>query len=265
MVRVELMKLFAHPFFFVSLALLLGATALAAASIAGKDPTAWRGPHAVEIFAAGTKWGLRLAEYVLLVYGAMLFAGEFDRGTIKVLLTRPVTRTDVFAAKAITGVILAILLVAAILSVAWGLGCAWGELGPVWDGDHYVVFIGADVLQSHLERALGTAIPSVVAFVFVGLLLSNLMESSGYAVALALIAAVAINAATAMIASLAPCWAGFYPAYALETLQDYARGSATRWKPELHDQGLPLIVPLVTLALSSIGGFAVFRARNIIA
>jgi ABC-2 type transport system permease protein len=262
MIRVELMKLFAHPFFYVSVPIVLVATALAAWSAAGGGG-AFRRPHALELFATGAKWGLKLAGYVLVIFGAMLFAGEYDRGTIKVLLTRPVTRTDVFLAKCIVGLLLGLLLVAMVLATAWGVGCAAGELGASWDAEQYVTQFSEAQLDGHLHKALRTALLAVLAACFVGLFVSNLVESSGYAVAIALIVFIAVDTATVFFQGWAPYWASMYPSYAFDTLKSYAQGSSVSWKQSLHENHLPVWVPLSTMAACSAAGYAIFRARNI--
>ena len=113
LVRVELVKLTAHPFFVISLALVLLTTLLAGWVTAASSTTDWHRPHAVDIFAGASKWGIKLVSYVVLISGAMLFAGEFDRGTIKLLLTRPITRGEIFTAKALSSAIISLLLSAA--------------------------------------------------------------------------------------------------------------------------------------------------------
>ena len=262
MLRVELMKLFAHPFFYISVSILLVATALAAWSAAGGGG-AFRRPHAMELFATGAKWGLKLAGYVLVIFGAMLFAGEYDRGTIKVLLTRPVTRTDVFVAKCLAGLLLGALLIAMVLATAWGVGCAAGELGASWDSEQYVTQFSEAQLDGHLHKALRTALLAVLAACFIGLLISNFVESSGYAVAIALILYIAVDTATVFFQGWQPYWASTYPSYAFDTLKSYAQGSSVSWKPRLHDNHLPVWVPLWTMAACSGAGFAIFRSRNI--
>ncbi len=263
MLRVELLKLFAHPFFFASLAILLVATALAALAAANGEVTGFRRPHAMEIFASGARWGLKLSAYVLVIFGAMLFAGEFDKGTIKVLLTRPVTRTEVFIAKCLVGLLLAGILVTSVLGLAWGLGCAMGELGPAWDGENYVVMFPEAELDGHLAKALRTALLASVVGCFLGLLVSNTVESSGYAVAVALIVFIAIDTATAFFGSWAPYWAPYYPSYAFDTLKSYAQGSSTTWKAPLHEHGMAWKVPGLTMVACALGGYGIFRFRNI--
>jgi ABC-2 type transport system permease protein len=262
LVRVELMKLFAHPFFAVSLALVLATTLLAGWVTAATSATAWHHPHAVDIFASGSKWGLRLVSFVVLISGAMLFAGEFDRGTIKLLLTRPITRGEVFAAKAVSNAILALVLMGAVFGLAWGIGCWKGELGPVWDPEEYVSPVSSAALLGHLVQAIQTAVPSIIALGLLGLLLSNVVESSGHAVGLALVLAMGVGLATEVASRWEHYWVNTYPGYALSLLGEFARGKAARWR----DLGsLPWSVPLATALISLALGFIIFRRRNITA
>ncbi len=259
MLRVELMKLFAHPFFYTSLFIVLLATALAALA-ASSGTGGFRRPQAMEMFATGAKWGLKLSAYVLVIFGGMLFAGEFDKGTIKVLLTRPLTRTDLFAAKCAAGLLLGGVLVATVLALAWSVGCWVGEIGPAWDSETYYASFSEADLNGHLWIALKLALISAVAPCFLGLFISNLMESSGYAVAAALILFISADTATTFVGSWAPYWPAYYSSYAFETLRSFAQGSSMAWKDH---RGLPWQVPLAMMASCTAAGYVIFRWRNI--
>ena len=129
--RVEGLKVVHHPFLPVALAILAAVTLLAAWAFETKT-TVWSRPHALLLFALGAKSGLKIASFLLVIFGSLSIAGEFDKGTIRLLLTRPVTRTEVFIAKCLTGLALAALFFAIVLALSFGFGCLRGELGPVY-------------------------------------------------------------------------------------------------------------------------------------
>ncbi|MBI4566363.1 MAG: ABC transporter permease [Planctomycetes bacterium] len=266
--RVELMKLVRHPFFWISLALLVAATLLGAwgqTVFSGAKETVWRPHNAIQLFAYGAKLGVKMASFILVIFGAMLFAGEFDRGTIKILLTRPVTRTELFLAKGVTGFLLALFLFALVLALSFGYGCAHGELGPVWDTENYLTQSSEAQLADHAWRAVRLSAPAIVAAVFLGIAVSTLVESSGFAVAIALTLFIGVDLALGFLGTHAARYVfSLYPSYALDVLRGYAEGKSTMWRPELVRHTY-WSVPLASAGASSLLGYAVFRLRNITA
>ena len=267
--RVELMKLVRHPFFPLSLLLLAAATILGAwaqSDLFGSRPTVWRGPHALLLFAWGAKTGLKLASFLLVIFGSLFFAGEFDKGTIKLLLTRPVSRTDLFIAKTLTGLLLAALFLSLVLALAFGFGCLKGELGPVWDSEQYVSGVSDEQISAHAVKAVRLAAAGVAAAVFLGLAVSTLVESSGFAVAAALTIFLGSDLALGFLREESARYLfSWYPSAAFDTLRSYAEGSATRWRPAIEEGSVWLVVPAVSAGACSLVGYVLFRARNILA
>jgi hypothetical protein len=263
----ELLKLRAHPFFACSLALILLGT-LSGCFFLREDEKVWRAHNAIATFAGGAKVGLKLSTFVALVFGSMLFAGEFDRGTIKLLLTRPVTRTDLFAAKSVVAALLALFLVAAVLYVSLAVGCLQGELGPVWDGESYLSNTSYETLLGHAAHAVAMSVSAIVAAAFFGLLVSNATESSGFAVAIGLTLFIVVDEIVPRVFrddEVRRLFFNTYPGYAFDILRDFARGSSTGWK-QVFDNGRPYVwVPLASIAAFVAGGYAIFRRRNITA
>lgn len=267
LVRAEALKLSSHPFLYVALAL-VAASALGAGLLQPRlrqqEETVWQAYHSVQLFAYAFKWGLQIATYVLLVFASMLFAGEFDRGTIKNLLTRPITRADLFAAKCVTLAGLAGLLLGFALYVSLLYAFARGEAGPVWAGDQYGILRSWEEIRGHAVRAVGMSIPGFLAAGFLGLLISNWTESSGYAVAIALVLYLFSDFLTGMLSErLQQKTFLYYAPYALGKLQALAEGTTTRWSPEVVDGRLHLWVPAAYVAAFVPAAFAVFRARNV--
>ncbi|HZN62217.1 MAG TPA: ABC transporter permease subunit [Planctomycetota bacterium] len=268
--RVELMKIVLHPFFPVALVILTTVTILGAWAFEPKE-TLWRKPHALLLFAMGAKTGLKFASFLLVIFGSLSFAGEFDKGTIRLILTRPVTRTDVFIAKCLTGLILAALFFAAVLALSFGFGCLKGELGPVWDGEQGLILSTADTISGHAVKAVTLSVAGVLAAVFLGIGISTVVESSGFALAIALTLFIGTDLG----------WAGlirdehvfsWYPSYAFDTLRSFAEGSSTLWRSAAEARvnvgiAVPvwLAVPAAYAAVCSLVGYVLFRLRNILA
>lgn len=267
--RAEFLKLSANPFLYISLGVVALAVLVAAVfqpEFRKQGETAWRTLNASLLFVYGFKVGLKIATYVLLVFSSMIFAGEFDRGTIKNLLTRPISRADLFAAKCLTVVGLAAFLFGVTLWISLAYAFGRGDAGPVWDKDQYYLVRTGTEMGEHAVRAVLMSLPSFLVAGFLGLLVSNWTESSGYSVAIALILFLVGD----FVVDFFPDGAQrkvflYYAPYALEKLQALAEGTNTRWSPEVVDGRLHLWVPAAYAAAFIPAAFAIFRARNITA
>lgn len=265
----EFLKLSAQPFLYLALAALVLATIFSEIlqpMFGGQKETVWRTFNSVQLFAYGFRVGLKIATYVLLIFSSMLFAGEFDRGTIKNLLTRPVTRLEFFIAKCLTATGLAVLLYGFVFFVAaaWALGR--GDLGPVWDDSGYIIQRSGAEILAHARKAVFLGFLSFLAAGFLGILVSNLTESSGYAVAIALVVFLTGDLVTGMMGDRAKQKVFLYYApYALEKLTQFGEGTTTRWNPDIDARLLFLWVPLAYIAAFIPLAFGIFRSRNITA
>lgn len=269
LVAAEGLKLSSHPFLYVALGVTAAGILLAELLqplLMGQKETAWRSWHSAQLFTYGFQLGHKLATFVLLVFSAMMFAGEFDRGTIKNLLTRPVTRGEIFLAKLATTAGLGLLLYAFVLAVsaAWAL---WrGELGPVWDDSQYVMMRTSAEMMGHVRKALWTALPAFLAAGMLGLLVSTLLESSGFAVAMALVLYVFGDVVTGLLGQgLQQKVFLYYGPYALEKLRLFAEGSTTRWNARVDEGGLALWVPLAWMLAMLPAAFGIFKRKNVVA
>lgn len=267
--RAEMLKLRAHPFLPFAVVLLAAATlagALAPSALSAAEPSAWRPTSAMQLFAGGARHGLKMASFLLVIFGSLMVAGEFDRGTIKVLLTRPITRTELFASKCLAGFLLAALFVGGVLALAFGAGCAAGELGPVWARDNYLRLVPWETISDHAWTAMRLAVPATLAAVFLGITVSALVESSGFAVAIALALYLGLDIGLGLAGEgAARLFIGYYPAYSFDVLRQFAEGTAARWDSAVARSGRWWTIPAATAGLGSALAYVVFRMRNIIA
>ncbi|HZL70873.1 MAG TPA: ABC transporter permease [Planctomycetota bacterium] len=272
--RVELTKLVLHPFFPIALLILATLTLLGAWAFEPKT-TVWSGPHALLLFALGAKAGLKIAMFLLVIFGSLSFAGEFDKGTVRLLLTRPVTRTELFIAKSLTGLALAAFYFAVVMAISFGFGCLRGDLGPVWDGEQGLILSSADGISAHAAKAVKMSIAGVLAAVFLGIAVSTFVESSGFAVAIALTIFIGADLGLGLVREEQSRYLfSWYPAYAFETLRSFAEGSSTLWRPAAESPvslklfRLPtpwLWIPAVSALVCSGVGYVMFRIKNILA
>ena len=85
-----------------------------------------------------------VAAVITLVYASDIFAGEFVRGTVRVIISRPATRIKLYIAKMITALMLGILLMGVAYAAA-GIGC--GVLMTPTSGE-YVGYINGSAYSS---------------------------------------------------------------------------------------------------------------------
>jgi hypothetical protein len=101
---------------------------------------------------------------------------------------------------------------------------------------------------------------------FLGILVSNLTESSGYAVALGLGLFLVADLGTGMLLDRAKQkMFMYYPTYAIEKLTQFSEGTTTRWNPDIDAHLFYLWIPALYMACFIPLAFGIFRARNITA
>lgn len=265
----EFIKLFAQPFFYIAIVILAFVTisfGVGLPIVGGQKETVWRNYHAVQLFVYGFKPGLTVATYVLLIFSSMSMASEFDRGTIKNLLTRPITRLEFFTAKCVTVTGLAVLLYGFVFVIS-ALYALWrGDLGPVWYEADYIIQRDAGDILAYARKAVLMSFAAFLAAGFLGVLVSNLTESSGYAVAIALVVFLVSDLATGLLVDQGKQKLFmYYPAYALDKLKLFSEGGTTRWQPDIDARLLYLWVPAAYISSFIPLAFSIFRSRNITA
>lgn len=265
--RGEALKAFSHPFIYIAFAVIL-LVVLAATwlqfELSGGDKASpmWR-PNAVQIFAYGCKYGVKLVSLFVIIFAGMSFAGEYDKGTIKSLLTRPVTRTDLFLAKALFITLLTAVMLVAVFYLAFLLGLIAGDLGPIWDKENYKIQCRYDkLLDNLLMTSLLCLIPPFTA-AFMGIFISNLTESSGYAVAMSLILFSVLETTGGWVSEeTAKYIFNFFPDYAFNILKGIAEGKSTYiWDNAIFKLYLP--VTLGSLGLFGGTAYLIFRTKNV--
>jgi ABC-type transport system involved in multi-copper enzyme maturation permease subunit len=265
----ECLKLFAQPFLYIGLAAIFICTVLGELLqplLRGQNETIWRSYNSVQLFAYGFGPGLKVTTYVLLIFSSMMFAGEFDRGTIKNLLTRPITRFEFFIAKCVTISGLALLLFGFVFYVSAAVGLMFGDVGPIWHESQYYIHREGPVMLAFARKAVVMSFMAFLAAGFLGILVSNLTESSGYSVAIALVAFLVGDLAMGMLLDKAKeKFFMYYSAYPFEKLTQFSEGTNTKWNEGIDGQLLYLVVPALYIAVFIPLAFSIFRSRNITA
>jgi len=269
LVHAEFIKLLSQPFLYLALMIILWVVGLAEGLgpiVAGKAETVWRSHHAIRLFAYGFDWGLRIAGFVLVIFSSMMFAGEFDRGTIKNMLTRPITRTDFFVAKCLTVLVLGVGLYVFVLYGSLALALARGDLGPVWLADQYLIQRPYEMIATMARKAVVMSFLPFLAAGFLGALVSTWTESSGYAVAIALVLFLFGGFLTGMLpyGSERHSFLHYAP-YVIGQLGKYAEGATEYWDESIEARLLYVKVPLAYIAGFLPAAYGFFVRRNITA
>lgn len=266
LVRAEGLKALSHPFLAIAIVLMVG---VIVASVllqgGGGSQSGFSRANAIQLFSSGMKFGFQFVAFYVIIFAAMSFAGEYDRGTMKGLLTRPITRTELFLAKSIFLAILTFVLLFIVMYVSILMGLLTGDLGPVWDAEHYTIHLTYDELLDRTWTILLITLCSPLAAAFLGLLISNLTENSGYAVATALVLYSAIQIGQTFLGENEKKYLfTFFPGQALDVLSQYSGGTKTFPLDALHALvPYSLLVPAATVLFFGLIAYLRFRWKNV--
>jgi ABC-2 type transport system permease protein len=233
------------------------------------DPDAISGPLFVRLFANNSSY--LLLPLLALVFGSDIVSSEFSQGTIKLLLTRPVSRAAVLASKLAALVLAITLMVLAGGVVAYALGGAafgyrgWGA--PILTGFR---LSGGDAFDLTTVRALALWKETVLVFglawfaaLSVGalaLLTSVLLRSTAAAMGTMFAALIAGT----ILPRVAPSWEAQKYLFATNLpLPDYYSGSP----PPIPGItiGFAAAVLAVWAVAAVLAAFVVFLRRDVLA
>ncbi len=115
---------------------------------------------------------------LIVIVAASIFAGEFELGTIRLLLTQPIRRGNLLGAKfiamAVYNLVFMLLTVMAALLPAWFL-FGTGDLVVFLDG---IQFIQEDTFAGRLAWSFGFATLSMIAFSCLGMVFSLFFKNT---------------------------------------------------------------------------------------
>jgi ABC-2 type transport system permease protein len=234
----------------------------------GIDPDAISGPLFVRIFANASSY--LLLPLLALVFASDIVSSEFTQGTIKLLLTRPVGRARVLAAKlaALCLAITVMVLVGGLVAYAFG-GLAFGYRGwgaPVLTAFHFAggtfdtAAVRAIPLWEDVVLVFGLAWYAAIAVGALGFLASVLLRSTAAAMGTMFAALIAGT----ILPRVAPTWEAQKYLFATNLpLPDYYSGSP----PPI--EGITLLFAVVVLTVWAVAAvvtaFVVFLRRDVLA
>lgn len=258
LVVIEWIKLRSQLLFYLAIVLIVATTLLAAGSqVHGNADT-----HTLRIFATGAEYGLWMTSLFIVIFGTLIFSSEFDRGTMKNILTRPVTRTDVYLAKCITVLLLTIGFALLAFYVSLLYGSIQGQMGSVWaETSSYTILKTPEEVVKQAWKAVEIALPSLLATMFFGLMISCFFDSTGVAVAVALILFLLSGLVTEFIGNSSHLSFRYYPSHAMKVLQQITDGVSLKWN-ETVERWFS-IVPLIYTGVFAILSYLRFRMRDV--
>jgi ABC-2 type transport system permease protein len=280
LVRFELAKLFRQKLPWVVLIPIFGAVALVMlrgidVGEAAEDPLLRNG---FEYMTTSCLWALRLVSVFAVVVASLALSSEASQGTWRMVLVRPVTRTDVFVAKALVVAILVLALFALTVAVSYGLlhlvHGFWRDgsyMSPLTDGKFRLMGeeLVSDrertlpILAGDLRLALALSLLPLLASGFFGLLISALFDNTGAAVGLGLFFAVFLFG-FASVDRKAGRWVFSHAMeYGMTVAQHRARGlTDKKWEQDEIDRAWA--VPLVSGVAFLGAAWVVFRRKDIL-
>jgi ABC-2 type transport system permease protein len=149
--------------------------------------TAESGVNGFYALASSGRAGLVLAAILLLTFSAVQISGEATGGTLRLLLARPISRTDLLLGRAATLFLTSVLLVVVVAVTGWLAGLLTGGYGDVRDAQYGTVDYTAGQLTSVSLVVLAVSPLVLFAVACFGLFLSVLCDSSATAVTLAVL------------------------------------------------------------------------------
>lgn len=175
--RVEAAKALRMRFTYVGPVLV--ALTVAGASLA--HPLARDGHGDYGFIAYATGLGLNLLGLLLLVtYCAGTVSTELGRGTARLLLVRPLLRSEYLAAKLLFGMAYAAALVLVAGVASWSLALGFGDLRGVSLGGE-LMHTGGEMILAYLAAAALSLFPLWAAAAY-AVMISTLTRSSGAAI-----------------------------------------------------------------------------------
>lgn len=222
-----------------------------------------RGANGFLVLAASMRAGVVVAAILLLLFASTLLAGEGTAGTFRMVLVRPITRTDLILAKAGLLLLLVVAALLAISLVSGALGFLVGGYGDYVDVRYGQVDYTAGELARTVLLSLSLAPLALLAVGAFGLFWSSLFESASAAVTaatLAGIAALAVNLGLGREAAQLNLFT--YVDRYFEVLQSFSGGlSEHRFDARLVVPGL--LVPGISALVFLVVARTMFARRDI--
>lgn len=281
LVRFELAKLFRQKLPYVVLFPIVGAIMLVmlrGMDVQGEAVSDPRIRNGFEYLGTACLWALRLVSVFAVVIASLSLSGEASQGTYRMILVRPVTRTDVFIAKAlvVSLVVLALFIATALLSYAMlhvvhGFWRDGSYMSPLNEGRFTLMGEeilsdpnrAKEVLAADFRLAMTLSILPLLASGCFGLLISSVFDNTGAAVGLAMFLAIALYGFASVDRQAGKYVFSHSLEYGLSVSKHRAEGYSDR-KWEEGEIRRAWVVPLLSGGVFLAAAYGVFLKRDIL-
>jgi ABC-2 type transport system permease protein len=233
--------------------------------------------NAFRFFAVGLRYGVAMGVFFLVLVAGLSMAAESGQGTLKMVLVRPVHRSDVFLAKVLSifAYALAMLALAALTAGLVAGACPGSDYGPVIDPQYDdpanpYIFTQAPEMWAYLASAVAALILPLLAAGALGLTVSVLFENPGVASGTSVVSLLGLEIVTVFLDRRDACLYVFN--HYLPTLQDRSYVTILRqnaegvsdafWPPSMWTWNL--VVPAVTMVVLLVLSLVVFQRKAIL-
>ena len=281
LVRFELAKLFRQKMPYVVLFPIVGAILLVmmrGLDVQGEAVGDPRIRNGFEYLETSCLWALRLVSVFAVVIASLSLSGEASQGTYRMILVRPVTRTDVFISKAfvVAVVVIALFIATALLSyfmlhLVHGFWRDGSYMSPLNEGRYTLMGEevlsdpnrGKDVLAADFRLAMTLSILPLLASGFFGLLISSIFDNTGAAVGLAMFLAIALYGFASVDRKAGKYVFSHSLEYGLTVAKHKAEGYSDRkWEDEEIQR--TWVVPLLSGVVFLGAAYGIFVRRDIL-
>jgi ABC-2 type transport system permease protein len=192
----------------------------------------------------------------IAIFAAMLIAEETGFGTVRMVLSAPVSRWEFYMAKVLTGLLYAAVMSIIALAVSLCIGLPYYKFGDVTDSMG-LIYGQKETLENFLLAFFLSWIP-LAAVVAYGLFISTVVKKSGQAVAVT-IGTIYLIDFTKHIIGIDPYIFTRYIGYSWRTFNQVAQGVAFQWAPEVWRM---IALSLIYFFLTFIAGLLIFAKRD---
>lgn len=169
----------------------------------------------------------------LAIFSATLLAEENGTGTIRMVLSSPVRRRELFMAKALTGLGYMVVLTMVVLVVAVALGAWRYEFSAISDIDG-LIYGRAEVL-ANFALAFAVNLLPLAAVVIFGLFISTVTKTAGQAIGATVGILVLTEASKHFVTQMAPYLFTSYIGKSWVIFHEVAQGVDYAWTPDIWD------------------------------
>jgi len=183
-----------------------------------------------QIISFCSSWTLKFSP-VLMIVAVMLLSTEKTYGTLKTVLTRPVSRTEFILSKVITVFLITVAAIAVIALVAFLTGLLFFGLEDIKEGD-YVLYTWQNTVLNFILAYIISVLP-VFVLCMLGFFISTFIKETGAAIG----ASIGIYLLLWIVSQYEPVSKFLFTAFLafpFDIVGEMAKGLTISWKPGIY-------------------------------